>query len=642
MAGTLPYGADVHDPLLLEDQEAAEAAREIKACLTISETSKALLTCDRMLSLYPHNKLFEGLRLEAENKEREARLEFIRRLSTELETEPDLDERIRAIQQALNRYPTESQLAQLLHNATARRDLFNSLIAEARNEELADSFAASLRQWNHIRQLYPTMPGLQSEIHRVESLADSQRRMKRRAEFVDAIFGLSSTGDYARAVYQCINALTEYPSDEGLLNLKKSIEEKALHSTELQTFISEGLTFLQDHEVDAALESFAKARDLDAGNLQVRYLIGIALLEKGRIVMSNDRRKLSLLLDEARNFIPNHPQLQTLSFDLEGMHDESFEKSLVRISPRGIAEQPDAGQVNAIEPTVTPSPQAASEPAAQTPTPQAPSRPQKRASFIKVALFGLVLLGAFSVVWFALKSASLQGSSDGESVPLSVNADIKATPHGAQIFIDGQYIGQSQVQAQLSKGAHTVSASLAGYDSQTVPFEVDSDPKALQIDLRPVLLDLHVVTDRPGGVVWIDDVLSGEITESGVTISAIEPGNRLVRISTPAGDVEMSFEFVPGQLPAPVSLPSRQLADVLFVASSDAKARVECNCVPAGLRVGDRAELMRASELEMPLVEGQHKAELWIGKKHRNLTVQGSRSPVVTIGVFSMSSIPNP
>ena len=334
MAKTLPDEAGV-DLFFSEDQKAADAAREIKACLTTGDTSKALFTCNRMLALHPENRLFEGLKLEAENREREIRLEFIRRLSAELEHESDLDARIKAIQQALIRYPTESQLLQLLKNATARRDLFNAVIAEARNEELADGYAGSLKRWYLLRELYPTLPGLEDEIRRVESLADSQRRMRRRAEFVDKIFQLSSTGEYTRAVYQCINALAENPNDAGLLSLKESIEEKAQHVTELQTFISEGVTFLQGHEVDAALEAFGKAKAFDQSNLQVRYLIGIALLEKARFVMSNDRRKLNLLLDEAKSFIPDHPQLQTLSFELDRLPDENWEKALVRVEHPG-------------------------------------------------------------------------------------------------------------------------------------------------------------------------------------------------------------------------------------------------------------------------------------------------------------------
>ncbi len=84
----------------------------------------------------------------------------------------------------------------------------------------------------------------------------------------------------------------------------------------------------------------------------------------------------------------------------------------------------------------------------------------------------------------------------------------------------------------------------------------------------------------------------------------------------------------------PKSLPPRQIATVLFAGSADGKSRVECNCAPFGLKVGNFAELIRAGGLEMPLVEGKHKAELWIGKNRRDFTIHGSRSPVATIAIF--------
>ena len=633
MAETLPDEVGV-DLVFSEDQKAADAAREIKACLTSGETSKALLACDRMLTLHPDNRLFEGLRLEAENKEREIRLEFIRRLSSELETMPDLDTRIEAIQKALNRYPAESQLLQLLKNATARRDLFNAVIAEARNEELSDGYTGSLKRWYLLRTLYPTLPGLVNEIRRVESLADTQRRMRRRAEFVDKIFQLSSTGEYTRAVYQCINALAENPNDAGLLNLKKSIEEKAEHVTELRTFISEGVTFLQGHEVDAALESFAKARAFDESNLQVRYLIGIALLEKARFVMSNDRRKLNLLLDEAKSFIPGN--LQTLSFELEGLPDENWEKALVRVGHPGADLQQADLHHNEVQPSTTASAEVAA-PLTQPHLPESARRPEPDstrdyASFRKIALFGLVLLGALSIVWlvYAMRPSSERA---GALPPASVH--IKATPEGAAIFVDGQKVGESQVQTQLSGGAHTVSVSLAGFESQTVPVDFGPETKDLQIDLRPILLDVHVLADEPGGAVWLDDQPKGDISERGITISGVKPGVRIMKVRTPTVEAEISFEFLPGKIPTLRSLPPPQIASVLFAGSADGKSHVECNCAPFGLRVGDLAELIRAGGLDVPLVEGEHRAELWLGKSQRKLKIRGSRSPAATIAVFS-------
>jgi tetratricopeptide (TPR) repeat protein len=634
VAATLPDGTGVHyDPLLSEDSEATDAAREIKACLAANDTSRASNLCDRMLSLHPESRLFEGLRLDIENRERESRLEFIRRLSSELEAMPDLDARIDAIQHALNRYPGESQLVQLLKNTTARRDLCNAVIAEARNEELSDGYAASLTRWYLLRELYPNMPATENEIRRLETLADSQRKMKRRAEFVDAIFRLSSTGEYTRAVYQCINALSEYPNDGGLLDLKKSVEEKALHATELQTFISEGLTFLQSHEFEAALESFGKANALDQSNLQVRYLIGIALLEKARVQMYNDRRKLNVLLDEAKSFIPGSSELQTLSLQLDAPSDENWAKTLIRV------EHPETDlQQNHVQPSASAAVPATPEPspAPNNPLRADPAPVRNPGSFRNIVLFGLALLGALSVGWLVLgKGAASDKSSLRPEIPSTTSVDIRATPQGAQIFVDDKKVGESQALTQLTSGTHTVTVSLAGYDSQTFPFEVRSGSTALQIDLRPILMDVHLVADQPGVVVSMDDQIQGDTTETGMTISGVEPGIRTIKMNTPGGDLEIRLEFEPGKIPVPRFLPPRQIANVLFVGSAEGKSHIECNCAPAGLRVGDLAELIRGTGLELPLMEGEHTAELWLGKRHRNFTVRGSRSPVATIAVFS-------
>ena len=99
-------------------------------------------------------------------------------------------------------------------------------------------------------------------------------------------------------------------------------------------------------------------------------------------------------------------------------------------------------------------------------------------------------------------------------------------PEGAEILVDGQKVGESQVQAALTRGTHTVTAKLAGYDSRTLPVEIGSEATALQIDLLPTLLNLNILTDQPGGTVWLDDQNRGDVTESGITVSNVLPGIR--------------------------------------------------------------------------------------------------------------------
>ena len=63
------------------------------------------LACDRMLSVHPGNRPFEGLSLEIEKRNVKSDWNSFG-FSAELERVPNLHYRIEAIQHALNRYPT--------------------------------------------------------------------------------------------------------------------------------------------------------------------------------------------------------------------------------------------------------------------------------------------------------------------------------------------------------------------------------------------------------------------------------------------------------------------------------------------------------------------------------------------------------
>ena len=134
------------------------------------------------------------------------RLEFIRQLSSELETMPDLDDRIETIQQALNRYPTESQLSQLLRNAQATRDFFAGLVAEARQEEMHDRYPESLKRWYVIRDTLSR----DARIGR----RDPSRRVAHTQSMQESSGGQSSSKQYPGSAARenmrarCINAST--------------------------------------------------------------------------------------------------------------------------------------------------------------------------------------------------------------------------------------------------------------------------------------------------------------------------------------------------------------------------------------------------------------------------------------------------
>ena len=102
----------------------------------------------------------------------------------------------------------------------------------------------------------------------------------------------------------------------------------------------------------------------------------------------------------------------------------------------------------------------------------------------------------------------------------------------------------------------------------------------------------------------------------------------------PAGEVEILSTILPARRQCQNRCPrGKSPRCYLQEIHRDVTRGVQLHAVQ-GLKVGDFAELIQAGGLEMPLVEGKHKAELWIGKNRRDFTIHRSRSPVATIAIF--------
>lgn len=55
--------------------------------------------------------------------------------------------------------------------------------------------------------------------------------------------------------------------------------------------------------------------------------------------------------------------------------------------------------------------------------------------------------------------------------PLTINSD----PPGAEILIDGQYVGTTPHWTYLNSGAHTITLTKEGYDDKVITINYDSD-----------------------------------------------------------------------------------------------------------------------------------------------------------------------
>jgi serine/threonine-protein kinase len=305
-----PIYRNFYEVVLEEQGRLDQASKDVRRALLAGDAAGALLICNEILSTNPGNPMFEALKFEADNKERQARIDYINQIREKREGIQDLDARVKMLQEALNQFPNDSQLAELLRSDMAKRELVQGLVSRARRSEIPGRHAAALELWQAVKECHPSYPGIDDEIPRVQKLQEAEVREDRRISLVHEIAAVLRAGDYRQAATKADAALIEFPADDELLAYHVEAKERALFAPLVQNMIADGKRLQNENNLDGALEIFRKAAELDRNNQQVRQILGEAALEKAKLSRdANDSSAAGQYFEEAKRLIPDHPDI---------------------------------------------------------------------------------------------------------------------------------------------------------------------------------------------------------------------------------------------------------------------------------------------------------------------------------------------
>jgi len=149
----------------------------------------------------------------------------------------------------------------------------------------------------------------------------------------------------------------------------------------------------------------------------------------------------------------------------------------------------------------------------------------------------------------------------GMLTPQTITVNIRTTPPGAEVAIDGQPHGASPVETTLLPGQHTYAVSHAGFEPASGSLSLDNQESVTKIvELQPIApkavpANIQISTTPPGAKVYVDGTPAAGVTPASFRIA---PGNhtlifalngyRAARrdISVPAqGTVAISQPLVP-------------------------------------------------------------------------------------------------
>ena len=325
------------------------AYAEARRNLTEHNFTRAMAACQAYLVKYPNNAIFQALKYDIEEHQRQELSAFIASVDRQVEAEPDLDKRVNILREALDQHPGESHFEGSLRLVQDKRDLVNSIVARAHLHEEQAAFGDALNDWEILRTIYSQYPGLTFEVERLQKRRDQQIRIESKARLVEQIDTCLHSSDYARALDLLQKAAAEFPNDAELTELEKLAQDGLKRKTEAHRLMTEGQELCAKQKPAEGIKLLREAYELDENNPLPRAVLANALVERARTVVETDWQEAEKLSRDALDLNPGHPMAKTIRTEILHQKRESFIEECVSQARKLQASGDLAGALSRIE-----------------------------------------------------------------------------------------------------------------------------------------------------------------------------------------------------------------------------------------------------------------------------------------------------
>lgn len=285
--------------------------------------------------------------------------------------------------------------------------------------------------------------------------------------------------------------------------------------------------------------------------------------------------------------------------------------------PPPAMSSPGAPAATAIPPTVAP-------------PPSAPPRQPARAPAARTWLYAIVggLIGVIIIVAGVYLFARRTTPAPAGTMPV----EIRTTPPGAAILVNGEMRGVSDLTLPLAPGSYQIEARLDGYRPAFTKLEFSAGPVApVELALEPLGVGLRLITDLDQGKVTLDEAAPRDLVEGQFSLDGLGPGRHTLKVTGRDGEATIVFETAPGAAPVASDPVTRNLAAVV-VASMGSRARIYSSFGPAPVELnGEPVGQVGPGGLELSnLTPGTHELTIGAEKNRRKMIVEISPAPLLT------------
>jgi serine/threonine protein kinase len=305
------------------------AYAEARRNLTEHNFRKAMEACQTYLAKYPSNAIFQALKYDIEEQQRQELSAFVASVDRQVEAEPDLDKRVNILREALDLHPGESHFERALRLVQDKRDLVNSIVARAHLHEEQGSYSDALNDWEILRTIYSQYPGLTFEVERLQKRRDQQTRVESKTRLVEQVDACLHSSDYARALDLLQGAAAEFPNDAELTELEKLAQDGVKRKTEAHRLMTEGQELCAQQKSAEGIKLLREAYELDENNSLARAVLANSLVEQAHAIVESDWREAEKLAREALDLNPGHPMAKTIRTLILDQKRETFVEECV-------------------------------------------------------------------------------------------------------------------------------------------------------------------------------------------------------------------------------------------------------------------------------------------------------------------------
>ena len=318
----------------------AEAQRHIAE----RRFAPALQICQQFLTKYPGHALFQSLKFDIEEQQRQQLSAYIADVDRRLENEPDLDAKVHLVREAMAEYPEDDHFRRLATVLEDKRSLVNSIVERARVHEADGQIAEALGDLETLRTIHGTYPGLAFEKDRLQKRLEQQTRDAARSRWVRQIDGQLGAGDYARAEELLDMAQAEFANDAELVELRNLAQQGKERTSRADELIAEGQQLCAQGHFTQGVDLLKVALQLD-DRTAVRQVLRDLFVTRAQESLDQDWRAVEAFADRALELDANHALARSLRAQAR---DRKREEEVTQIASQARRLQADGDFAGAL------------------------------------------------------------------------------------------------------------------------------------------------------------------------------------------------------------------------------------------------------------------------------------------------------